>query len=211
MAEFRFLGSLDKTVALKLLVASSQNSQLLSARDIFIASLLKKNNSVGKVFLLVVVTVFEPQNLGSRTNWISIKPMRIQEIKVMLVEDNPEDVAFTRIMLRKNKLDRHLVVAKNGKMAIQALEHLAEDESKTPDLLLLDINLPDISGIDLLTRLKGDSRFAKIPVVMLTGSNVDDDIQRSYDLGASTYLVKPISRDALMLVIQNLFDSPSED
>jgi CheY-like chemotaxis protein len=58
--------------------------------------------------------------------------------------------------------------------------------------------------MDVLTRLKRDSRFAQIPVVMLTGSNVDDDIQRSYDLGASTYLVKPISKDALMLVIENL-------
>jgi CheY-like chemotaxis protein len=111
--------------------------------------------------------------------------MKIQEIKVMLVEDNPEDIAFTRIMLRKNELDRHLVVAENGKGAIQALEVLAVDKSEIPDLILLDINLPDISGIDLLTRVKGDRRFAKIPVVMLTGSNVDDDIQRSYDLGAS--------------------------
>jgi CheY-like chemotaxis protein len=131
--------------------------------------------------------------------------MKIQEIKVMLVEDNPEDIAFTRIMLRKNELDRHLVVAENGKGAIQALEVLAVDKSEIPDLILLDINLPDISGIDLLTRVKGDRRFAKIPVVMLTGSNVDDDIQRSYDLGASTYLVKPISKDALMLVVQNIF------
>ncbi len=129
----------------------------------------------------------------------------------MLVEDNPEDIAFTRIILRKNELDRHLVVAEDGKGAIQALEVLAKDKSKIPDLILLDINLPDISGIDLLTRLKGDSRFAKIPVVMLTGSNVDDDIQRSYDLGASTYLVKPISKDALMQVVQNVFGLSSEN
>jgi two-component system, response regulator len=137
--------------------------------------------------------------------------MKIQEIKVMLVEDNPEDIAFTRIMLRKNELDRHLAVAENGRGAIQALEVLAKDKSEIPDLILLDINLPDISGIDLLTRLKGDSRFAKIPVVMLTGSNVDDDIQRSYDLGASTYLVKPISKDALLLVVQNIFGLSSEN
>jgi two-component system, response regulator len=137
--------------------------------------------------------------------------MKFQEIKVMLVEDNPEDIAFTRIMLRKNELDRHLVVAENGKGAIRALEVLAGDKSEIPDLILLDINLPDISGIDLLTRLKSDNRFAKIPVVMLTGSNVDDDIQRSYDLGASTYLVKPISKDALMLVVQNIFGLSSEN
>jgi CheY-like chemotaxis protein len=131
--------------------------------------------------------------------------MENEELRVMLVEDNPEDVAFTRIILKKNRLDRNLVVAADGKGAIETLERLAEDGSKIPDLILLDINLPDISGIELLTRLKLDPRFSRIPVVMLTGSNVDDDIQRSYDLGAITYLVKPISKDALMLVIKNIF------
>lgn len=131
--------------------------------------------------------------------------MENEELRVMLVEDNPEDVAFTRIILKKNRLDRNLVVAADGKEAIETLERLVEDRSKIPDLILLDINLPDISGIELLTRLKRDPRFSRIPVVMLTGSNVDDDIQRSYDLGAITYLVKPISKDALMLVIKNIF------
>ncbi len=128
-----------------------------------------------------------------------------KELRVMLVEDNPEDVAFTRIILKKNKLDRNLVVAEDGKEAIKALEDFAEDGSKIPDLVLLDINLPDISGIELLTRLKRDPRFCQISVIMLTGSNLDDDIQRSYDLGAITYLVKPVSKDGLMLVIKNIF------
>ena len=70
---------------------------------------------------------------------------------------------------------------------------------------MLDINLPDISGIDLLTRIKNDKNLSNIPVVILTGSNEDQDIQKSYDLGASSYLVKPISNDALMLVIEKLF------
>jgi CheY-like chemotaxis protein len=130
--------------------------------------------------------------------------MEFQDINVMLVEDNPDDVAFTKRVLRFNKLDRNLVLAADGREAVEGLERLAK-EDKHPDLILLDINLPDISGIDLLTRIKRDSRFSHIPVVILTGSNVDDDIQKSYDLGASTYLVKPISNDALMLVIKNLF------
>ena len=96
-------------------------------------------------------------------------------------------------------------MALNGKEAIEALARLKENGSTIPDLILLDINLPDISGIDLLTKLKRDNKLSRIPVVMLTGSNVDDDIQKSYDLGASTYLVKPISKDALMLVIENVF------
>ncbi len=130
--------------------------------------------------------------------------MELQDIKIMLVEDNPDDVAFTKRVLRFNKLDRNLVLAADGREAVEGLERLAR-EDKLPDLILLDINLPDISGIDLLTRIKRDSRFSHIPVVILTGSNVDDDIQKSYDLGASTYLVKPISNDALMLVMENLF------
>ncbi len=130
--------------------------------------------------------------------------MELQDIKIMLVEDNPDDVAFTKRVLRFNKLDHNLVLAADGKEAIEGLEKLSE-EDKLPDLILLDINLPDISGIELLTRIKRDSRFSNIPVVILTGSNVDDDIQKSYDLGASTYLVKPISNDALMLVMENLF------
>ena len=133
--------------------------------------------------------------------------MKTNELRVMLVEDDPEDVAFTKIILRKAGLDRNLVVAQDGKEAIEALVRLKEDVSRIPDLILLDINLPDISGIDLLTQLKLDHKLSRIPVVMLTGSNFDDDIQKSYDLGASTYLVKPISKDALMLVIENVFSN----
>jgi two-component system response regulator len=130
--------------------------------------------------------------------------MELHDVKIMLVEDNPDDVAFTKRVLRYNRLDRNLVLAADGKEALAALEMLAGEE-KLPDLILLDINLPDISGIDLLTRIKQNPRFRHIPVVILTGSNVDGDIQRSYDLGASTYLVKPIFNDALMLVLENLF------
>ncbi len=130
--------------------------------------------------------------------------MEPQDVKIMLVEDNPDDVAFTQRVLRHSKLDSDLMIATDGREAMDALEHIA-DKGKPPDIILLDINLPDISGIDLLTKIKKDKRFSRIPVVMLTGSNVDGDIQRSYDRGAKTYLVKPISKDALMLAIQNLF------
>jgi CheY-like chemotaxis protein len=129
--------------------------------------------------------------------------MEPQDVKIMLVEDNPDDVAFTQKILRYNKLDRELTIAADGRNAVDALERLVE-EGRPPDIILLDINLPDISGIDLLTKIKKDPRWRSIPVVMLTGSNIDDDIQRSYDLGAKTYLVKPISQDALMLVIRNV-------
>ncbi len=127
-----------------------------------------------------------------------------REIKIVLVEDNLEDAAFTQRVLKFNQLDQDLVLATSGLEAVKSLERLHK-EGNPPNLILLDINLPDISGIDLLTRIKEDTRFCKIPVVILTGSNEDQDIQKSYDLGASSYLVKPISNYALMLVIEKLF------
>ena len=122
----------------------------------------------------------------------------------MLVEDNPEDVAVTKRVLKFNKLDRDMLLATSGREALRILTKLA-NEGEILDLILLDINLPDISGIDLLTQIKKDLRLSSIPVVILTGSNEDEDIQKCYDLGAGSYLVKPISNDALMLVIDTLF------
>jgi len=122
----------------------------------------------------------------------------------MLVEDNPEDIALTRRVLRKSGLGGDLMLASTG---MEALERLAKAGSDLPCLILLDINLPDLSGIDILTEIKRDPSLKPIPVVMLTGSNTDDDIQRSYDLGASTYLVKPVSIDALKLVLEKVFPS----
>jgi two-component system, response regulator len=125
------------------------------------------------------------------------------EIKIMLVEDNLEDAAVTRLVLKHNKLSNGLVIATCGEEALAALQNKAKAD--LPQLILLDINLPDISGIDLLTLIKKDKNLKAIPVVILTGSNEDQDIQKSYDLGASSYLVKPISNDALMLVVEKLF------
>ena len=125
------------------------------------------------------------------------------EIKILLVEDNFEDAAVTKRVLKHNKLNNGLVIAASGKEGLAVLQTSAATD--LPQLILLDINLPDISGIDLLTSIKKDSNLCDIPVVILTGSNEDQDIQKSYDLGAGSYLVKPISNDALMLVIEKLF------
>jgi len=130
--------------------------------------------------------------------------MELQNIRIMLVEDNPVDVAFTRRLLSHNKLNKDLIIALNSREAFSILESL-DTQSRLPDLILLDINLPDASGIDLLRKFKDDLRFRDIAVVILTRSNVDDDIQRSYDLGAKTYLVKPISNQALKGVLEQLF------
>jgi CheY-like chemotaxis protein len=127
-----------------------------------------------------------------------------REIKILLVEDDEADAAVTIRLLNLNRLNKDLVWANNGQDAIEALER-KNREGNSPNLILLDINLPDISGIDLLIRIKENQLFREIPVVILTGSNEDQDIQKSYDLGASSYLVKPISNDAMKQVIKKLF------
>jgi CheY-like chemotaxis protein len=129
-----------------------------------------------------------------------------REIKILLVEDNEVDAAVTIRLLNLNRLNKDLVLATNSKDALEALQR-RNREGNSPNLILLDINLPDISGIDLLTRIKEDEIFRKIPVVILTGSNEDQDIQKSYDLGSSIYLVKPISNYEMKQVIKMLFSS----
>ena len=125
-------------------------------------------------------------------------------IRILLVEDNEADTAVTKRLLKLNQRIDDLILAMNGQEAMEALQRMYL-EGNLPDLILLDLNLPDVSGIDLLTCVKEDERFCKIPVVILTGSNEDQDIQKSYDLGASSYLVKPISNDAMKQVIKKLF------
>lgn len=130
--------------------------------------------------------------------------MDIQKIRILLVEDNMVDAAVTRRVLGHNLIN-DLITAASGKEALTILQGLGKAD--LPQLILLDINLPDISGIDFLRRIKNDKDLHEIPVVILTMSNEDQDIQKSYDLGASNYLVKPISNEALMLVIEKLFYS----
>lgn len=124
-------------------------------------------------------------------------------MRIMLVEDSIEDAAVARRVLKHNNMSEDLVAIASGREALSVLQEAAKAD--LPGLILLDLNLPDISGIELLRLIKQDNRLSDIPVVILTGSNEDQDIQKSYDLGASSYLVKPISNHAMMLVIEKLF------
>lgn len=141
--------------------------------------------------------------MSSKSICIMVEDTR--KLKILLVEDNPEDVFLTRRVLRKTGLDGEICVKADGSEALQLLDDLFRAGERLPDLILLDINLPDVRGIKVLKEIKSDKRFSRIPVVMLTCSNADSDIQTSYDLGASTYLVKPVSKDAMMLVMRAIF------
>lgn len=113
---------------------------------------------------------------------------------IMLVEDNPDDEALTLRALRKNNILNQVVVARDG---AEALEHLFPDQGRAdaqlPGLILLDLNLPKVDGLEVLRRVRADQRTQIVPVIVLTGSRQDDDILASYHCGANGYVRKPVN------------------
>ncbi|HPJ30557.1 MAG TPA: response regulator [Methanothrix sp.] len=127
-----------------------------------------------------------------------------QKLKILLIEDNPDDVELTCRLLRRICLERDIFLARDAEEALNILESLSQKGAGLPDLILLDIKLPRLSGMELLEQLKASPEFRGIPVVMLTGSIVSEHIQKSYDLGAVTYLLKPISEDELLQTLSHV-------
>lgn len=116
---------------------------------------------------------------------------------LLLVEDNPADVELVKEWVSEKKIDLDMRFAENGEVAMDHLQHcLSDDGAKLPDLILLDINLPRRSGIDVLRELKSRPQLQKIPVVMLTSSNAPDDVQSSYLAHANAYVQKGVNLDA---------------
>lgn len=131
-----------------------------------------------------------------------------RDVRIFLVEDNPEDVAITRRALERGEIRYHLEVAMDGQEALDILfgkeGRPRNTDSNLPDLILLDLNLPRLDGREVLKALKGDATLKRIPVVVLTTSQRDEDILRSYDLGVNTYIRKPVSFDRFLRVIETL-------
>lgn len=128
-------------------------------------------------------------------------------IEILLVEDHPGDVRLTREALRDAKVNNHMVVVPDG---LEALALLKKDGkfagAKRPDLILLDLNLPRMSGFEVLDILKTDSDLRSIPVVILTTSPVEEDIVRGYKLHANAYVTKPVDLDQFIKVIKAIED-----
>ena len=116
---------------------------------------------------------------------------------LLLVEDNPDHEELTLRTLRQNKIANEIVVARDGAEALDFLfgtgGHLGRDMSRQPEVILLDLKLPKIDGLEVLERLRKDTRTAHIPVVILTSSSEEEDMMRSYRLGANSYVRKPVS------------------
>ncbi|MDA8241337.1 MAG: response regulator [Nitrospiraceae bacterium] len=127
---------------------------------------------------------------------------------ILLVEDNPDDVKLTLRALKKNNIVNEVVVANDGIKALDYLfgagEYAGRDMSKTPQVILLDLNMPRVGGIEVLQRMRADERTKLLPVVVLTTSIEDADRVESYRLGANSYVRKPVDFDQFAKAVQQL-------
>lgn len=128
-------------------------------------------------------------------------------IEILLVEDNPGDVRLTQEALREAEVINHLNVARDGVEAIAYLRGEGQYVNfPRPDLILLDLNLPRKDGREVLEEIKNDAKLKTIPVVVLTTSNAEEDIAKSYTLHANCYISKPVDLDHFINVIQKIED-----
>jgi CheY-like chemotaxis protein len=126
-------------------------------------------------------------------------------IEILLVEDNPGDVRLTREVLRDGKVNNHLNVVQDGTEALAFLYRQGNYASAPrPDLILLDLNLPKKDGREVLVTIKGDNSLRRIPVVILTTSQAEEDILRAYNLHSNCYITKPVDLDQFIRIVKSI-------
>ncbi len=135
--------------------------------------------------------------------------MDYNSVDILLVEDDFNDAELTMRELKKNHLANHMFHVKNGEEAINfifALNEYAHTRKidQSPKVILLDINMPKVNGIEVLEKLKSDPRTKEIPVVILTSSREGPDIQKCYQLGANSYIAKPVNFEAFRRAIKDI-------
>lgn len=115
---------------------------------------------------------------------------------ILLVEDNPDDVELTLRAFRKSNTANQIVVVRDGEEAMEYMHATGRyenrDEDTSPEVVLLDLKLPKLDGLEVLRRMRADKRTRRLPVVVLTSSREDSDIVQSYDLGANSFVRKPV-------------------
>lgn len=129
-------------------------------------------------------------------------------VDILLVEDNPQDAELTQRALRKNNLANRLFVIEDGAEALDFVfcqGNFADREmSDPPKVILLDVKLPKLNGLEVLREIKANPVTRRIPVVMITSSREDPDIQKAYEFGANSYVVKPVEFDAFVDTMSRL-------
>lgn len=131
-----------------------------------------------------------------------------KEVDVLLVEDNPQDAELTIRALKKHNIANRLIVVEDGAEALDFIfcrgKYATREPRPSPKVVLLDLKLPRVSGLEVLRALKQDEKTRSIPVVILTSSREDPDIRTAYDLGANSYVVKPVDFDAFAGAVSSL-------
>ena len=129
-------------------------------------------------------------------------------IEILFVEDNIDDATLTLRALKKNGLSNAIIHVKDGAEALDFMykngEYALRRNEQTPKLILLDLKMPKVSGIEVLEKIKSDPMFKSIPVVILTSSKEDPDIKKCYELGANSYIVKPVEFESFTKVVVEL-------
>lgn len=129
----------------------------------------------------------------------------VRPIEILLVEDDEGDVLLTTEALEASKITNVMHVARNGEEALRFLRQ--EDgyaDVPRPDIILLDLNLPRVDGRQVLAEIKADQELRRIPIIVLTTSEAEEDILRSYDLHANAYVTKPVDFERFLQVVQSI-------
>jgi two-component system response regulator len=133
---------------------------------------------------------------------------QLDAVDILLVEDNPQDVELTVRALKKHNLANRLYVVEDGAEALDFIfgrgRYAQRGIADHPKVMLLDLKLPKLNGLEVLQTIKADELTRTIPVVMVTSSREDPDIKAAYDLGANSYVVKPVDFDAFAQVMSHL-------
>ncbi|HZS70895.1 MAG TPA: response regulator [Candidatus Acidoferrum sp.] len=132
----------------------------------------------------------------------------MQEKPILLVEDNPDDEVLTLRALQKNNIRNEVIIVRDGEQALHYLfgegAYAGRDVTQMPQVVLLDLKLPKISGLEVLRRLRATERTRFLPVVILTTSNEDQDRLQGYSLGANSYVRKPVEFDRFIEAVRQL-------
>ena len=128
----------------------------------------------------------------------------MNEKSILLVEDNPDEVNLARRALARGHVAHRINVVNDGVAALEFLLACGAPENRLPEVVLLDLNLPRMNGIELLQRLRAHARLKTLPVVVLTSSREQGDISRCYELGANSYIPKPVDFDHFTEVLRQM-------
>ena len=132
----------------------------------------------------------------------------LEQVEILLAEDSPKDAEMTQRALRKFNLGNRLFWVKDGAEALDFLfcrgDYAKRDLARPPKLVLLDIKMPRVDGIEVLRQIKSDERTRIIPVVVMTSSNEERDVMESYRLGVNSYIIKPIEFGPFLEVVANV-------